>query len=234
MTDDISEHYAELLGAVESPKDERDYRFSTLLTPEQQEVVLPSSWVAPPIPPNLKQKGGTCVGFSSTAMRLSAQKRDLGAWLPLDPYNLYKEAKKRDGLPPGVEGSTVRASMRALREYGQLLVGNRGNPVKNRVASYYAVARDYDELRRAIKFYGGVVIATPWYAEWLKPGRNGVLPEPRNQIGGHAIYALGWGERGLLLRNSWGREWGITGNCFLPAEYVPDIWEAWRTIDQKG
>lgn len=226
--------YAALLGAIPSPADDRDYQFSALLTPDQQAAILPSAWSAPPIPPNLTQTGGTCVGFSTTAMRLSAQKRDLGVWLDLDPYDMYRRAKKYDGLPPGTEGSTVRAAMVALKKEGQS-AGPGTLPAKNRVSAYYAVARDYDSIKRAIKAYGGIVIATPWYESWFKPGRNGVLRAPDTQAGGHAIYAIGWDDRrGLLLRNSWSRGWGITGNCFLPAEYVPDIWEAWKSIDLPG
>ena len=110
----------QLLGAYPSPKDPRDYPLLAELTPDQREMALPESFTAWPIPAVLKQRGGTCVGFSSTYMRLAQQRRDLGVWLHLDPYDLYREARKRDGLNDALgEGSTVRGAMRALKEYGQ-------------------------------------------------------------------------------------------------------------------
>jgi len=51
--------------------------------------------------------------------------------------------------------------------------------------------------------------------------------------GGHAILVIGWESRGFILRNSWGADWGLNGNCILPWAYVgfPRAYEAWKTVD---
>lgn len=224
--------YESLLGAYPSPKDARDYSLLAQLTPDQREAPLPESFTAWPIPLVLQQKGGTCVGFSGTYMRLAQQRRDLGVWLHLDPYDLYNEARKRDGLNDSLgEGSTVRGAMKALRAVGQKTTDGAAAPWKNKIANYYAVEPTYDALRRAIYSFGGIVIATPWYNSWFKPGPKGILPKPDREEGGHAIYAIGYDPRGIKLLNSWSRAWGSNGTCFLPPQYVPEIWEAWKALD---
>lgn len=73
------------------------------------------------------------------------------------------------------------------------------------------------------------------------PAATGKIPLPnanREQLlGGHEVLAFGYddtisnldGSRGaVLVRNSWGSEWGHAGNFYLPytyfADYVEDIW----------
>lgn len=230
--------YENMLGAVASPPDKRDFQISSILTPEQQAVTLPSRFSAQPVPPILNQgKTPMCVGYSSTGMRMQQQRKDLGAWLPLDPVWLYYECKKIDGYDG--DGSYVRAAMSVLKNKGQAVKQGAGLPAKNRITTYYAVGRTPNEIKRAVYTYGTVVLAMPWWESWFRPGSRGVLPRPDRQAGGHAIQCAGWDDnRGLLLSNSWGREWpgSINGNAFLPYAYVtPDtIWEAWRSVDTQG
>ncbi len=55
------------------------------------------------------------------------------------------------------------------------------------------------------------------------------FPSPRDRvIGGHAVVAVGYDEDmeiknskgALLIRNSWGSEWGIEGYGYLPYDYI--------------
>lgn len=237
-----------LLGAVQSPPDPKDYQFVSLLTPDQQAIVLPPRFRADPVPPRIAQVGGTCTAASSTYMRLHQQKKDLGAWLKLDYQWLYREEKKIDGIPG--EGSTLRAAMRVLRGKGQaLLIPGGGEPAKNRISTYYAIPASAEALKRAIFTYGGIVMAGPWAETDFHPEANGVLKAPKKntpQAGGHAFYALGYddgrqcddGTRGAVLcLNTWPLPWGYngTGVFFYPYSRVSDpdwgIWEAWKAID---
>lgn len=232
---------ASLLGAEQSPPDQRDYQFVSLLTPDQQAVVLPSRYRADPVPPRIAQVGGTCTGASSTYMRLYQQRKDLGAWLKLDYLWLYTQQKAIDGIPG--EGSTLRASMQILRHKGQALTINGGGvPAKNKIATYYAIPPDVEALKRAIYTYGGIVVAGPWAESDFYPEANGVLAKPKaqtKQAGGHAFYVLGWDDvrKAFLCLNTWPLPWGYqgTGVFFYPYERVNDpkwgLWESWKAID---
>lgn len=66
---------------------------------------------------------------------------------------------------------------------------------------------------------------------------TGILPMPQvseNQIGGHAVVAVGFDQtkRAILCRNSWGDGWGIEGYFWMPYEYIsnPDLAEDRWTI----
>jgi hypothetical protein len=50
-------------------------------------------------------------------------------------------------------------------------------------------------------------------------------------VGYHAMLAIGWTTKGLILINSWGEEWGKNGMAVLPYEYP--IEEAWADVDNK-
>jgi hypothetical protein len=71
-----------------------------------------------------------------------------------------------------------------------------------------------------------------WFRSWFRPTSDGILPTPDVRIGGHAIVCYGWDNRGLRLRNSWGADWGVAGDCFMPAADLHHVVGAWKTADQ--
>ena len=49
------------------------------------------------------------------------------------------------------------------------------------------------------------------------------MPQPdEQQLGGHAVMAVGYDEEKemLLVRNSWGKEWGDKGHFWMPYDYI--------------
>ena len=51
------------------------------------------------------------------------------------------------------------------------------------------------------------------------------LPKPNEkQLGGHAVMAVGYDDsaKRALVRNSWGRSWGIKGYFTMPYDYISD------------
>jgi len=51
------------------------------------------------------------------------------------------------------------------------------------------------------------------------------LPEPsEKQMGGHAVMAVGYDDSAerVLVRNSWGTDWGIKGYFTMPYDYISD------------
>lgn len=222
--------YAALLGAVPSPFDGRDKQISELGLSESEEY--PASFAAQPVPPVLHQQGGTCVGHGCTTMRAQQERKQQGKWFDLDPYALYDECKKIDGIAG--EGTYVRVAMSVLKNRGQ---PERGKNIwePHRIKAYYAVPRNERDIKNAIYSLGALVVAGPWYESWFKPTKaNGwLLPAPDRVAGGHAYALTGWNDLrgGFLLQNSWGREWASTGRAFLPYKYISRLWEAWKAID---
>jgi C1A family cysteine protease len=54
---------------------------------------------------------------------------------------------------------------------------------------------------------------------------SGIVPMPKNGekiLGGHAVLAVGYDDskKALIVRNSWGSEWGINGYFYLPYGFI--------------
>jgi C1A family cysteine protease len=81
-----------------------------------------------------------------------------------------------------------------------------------------------DELARFHPVILVVEVTEPFYI----PDGEGVVavPDVRAMAGGyHAVTCVGAADhalhgRLLLIKNSWGSEWGLGGYCWLPIEYL--------------
>lgn len=223
MTDDLATYG---LGALPDPPDERDYPVSALYAAEGIEVsvVLPASYAAPGMPPVLDQHATPmCVAYSSSAMKAWQDRRDQERLFDFDEPRFFRE------IGGTANGAYVRDAMARMRAVGYPVVGS-GDAGHHRIAAYYAVPRDVAAIKAAIHDLGPIVISTPWYQSWFRTAA-GVLPMPDTVVGGHAIVAYGWDQRGLRLRNSWGADWGIGGDCWMPDDLVPKINGAWKAVD---
>jgi len=224
------DYTTDLLGAVPSPVDTRDYPLTAeVIGPP---VGLPHEYLPNPVPPVLQQIGGSCVGFSTTTMRMQQEQAEDGKWLNLDAMWLYNRCKERDGIP-NTPGTYVRVAMGVLRSSGQPVIG-KGEADHHKIKAYYAIpAKTYD-IKQAILALGTIVVAGPWYESWFRPlqAAGWILPTPTKLAGGHAYSIVGWKDtHGFLVQNTWGRDWASTGRAYLPYQYVNRLWEAWKAID---
>lgn len=65
--------------------------------------------------------------------------------------------------------------------------------------------------------------------------QTGVVPMPKKEeimIGGHAVMAVGHNQadKRFLVRNSWGRQWGMGGYFTMPFEYIEKLAADFWTI----
>lgn len=75
-------------------------------------------------------------------------------------------------------------------------------------------------------FLFGVMLYESFETDAVK--KSGVMPVPDKQhdkaIGGHAVMAVGYDDRrkAVLVRNSWGPDWGIKGYFWMPYNVITD------------
>ena len=85
----------------------------------------------------------------------------------------------------------------------------------------------YDEITTALARARPVVLGLRITDAFFHPASDGLVSfvTPDIERGGHAVLAVGHGktpadEPALLIRNSWGQEWGLDGYAWLPRSYV--------------
>lgn len=103
----------------------------------------------------------------------------------------------------------------------------------HRVSSYHPVADGDIATMKSVLAQGKLVgFGFQVYASFLSAevARTGKVPMPHPSEmpqGGHAVALAGYDEarQAFLVRNSWGRDWGLNGYCWMPYAYVgkPDL-----------
>ena len=111
--------------------------------------------------------------------------------------------------------------------------------VKDRALHYSRVARDIDHLKVCLAsgypFVFGFIAHES--IETRDVAKTGAIPLPKAhepKLGGHVVVAVGYDDakRQILIRNSWGPEWGNGGYGTMPYDYVlnPELASDFWTI----
>lgn len=135
----------------------------------------------------------------------------------LTPETIYRRAQEIDPWPgsellaPFYEGTSGTACAQAAKEFG-LITG------------YDWEFSDIEVAERAI-FTGPLIFGIDWLAGMMLDGaprkrwEDAVVINSGPRIGGHLIAAIGFDKRRVgaewELLNSWGRDWGLDGRCFI-------------------
>lgn len=179
---------------------------------------------------------GTCVAFALTALHTSAMAlEDKG--LALSEEYLFWAAKKRDGHPG--DGTTFPAAVRGLSEDGQCEADHwpyddatshdESGYSPSAAATADAQSRTADgrnhyvavgEVREALMGGSLIAIAIPVWPDFDAADGSGVASLPPNidQLPlEHAVVIAGHDrtQSAVLIRNSWGREWGDNGYAWF-------------------
>ena len=192
---------------------------------------------------------GSCTGFSIKAARELMLNRDgKPAFAPLSPLFIYYYERKQEGTIDEDAGAMITTGMEVLKKIGVSREDlwsyderNDNNPVTKEKFQLppsreaYADARKYRvgqirpletlrEIRYELARRNPVVFGIEVY-EAFYDTQNGRLPKPNpneESQGGHAVVAVGYDDREkmLIVKNSWGGDWGDQGYFYLPYDYV--------------
>lgn len=217
----------ERMAAKPDAEDPRDIVYSptTLDVPER---VLPD-----PAFIEILEQGQTSasVGFALAAV-LNYLRAERGERERLSPFFLYENAKRYDEWAGQEhEGSSLRGALRGLTRLGaalerdapsdptqrvELTKDAEARALANRPASYERVERNIEHLKAAVHDLHAVLVAAALHNVWDRP-QNGEIPyqpavkgrrRTRIEIGAHAFAVIGYTERGFIVQNSWGQQWG--------------------------
>lgn len=153
---------------------------------------------------NLDQgQDGACVGFSM-CHELAARPKEVSNVTYNAGMYVYNKAKTMDQWPgENYEGTSVLAGAKALTADGYF--------------KEYRWAFGLQDLIMAVGHQGPAVIGINWYDSMFYPDAKGVVKVSGNIAGGHAILVNGVNikKQQFKLHNSWGKEWGIDGECYI-------------------
>ena len=206
---------------------------------------------------NLTVVDANASGRSRTRKRLTATERVSASML----YEMARRFDEWDG--ENYSGTSLRGAMKAWSRVGAASehawpVGARNRAWTDARASdarrrplgaYYRIADgNPTDLQCALAEAGAIAVSLwvhdGWRQDQLVRRRGDALPHIQFRDSGRALHAVaivGYTPDGLIVQNSWGRQWGTSGFALLPWE---DWWanrqDAWvgrtapQTNDEKG
>lgn len=230
-----------LFSNLVSPFDIRDFKVA--VTNKE----FPKTFALPNV--SVKDQGGTgsCVAHACSSVVEYHNKRQKGSNTIFSTEFIY--GYRPAGYYVG-EGMYIRNALKTLREVGDCplskLRGNNKCPEAMKAVeakldelkdlayphriSTYARVYTVDEIKQALMDFGYVVVSMAWHKDYKL--KNGVYTfENVNSISGyHCVVVYGWDERGWLVHNSWGHNWGQKGKFVVP---FSQKWiEAWAVTDE--
>lgn len=146
---------------------------------------------------------GACVGFA-WAHELAAKPFIIKNVTNKTGHDIYKAAQKLDQWPgENYEGTSVLAGAKAVKNLHAI--------------EEYRWAFGLDDVLQTLAYYGPVVLGVNWFEGMYSPDTHGFIHVTGRKVGGHAILARGINvkEKYIRLHNSWGKKWGMDGDCFL-------------------
>ncbi len=234
------------LGLIPSPADERDYRYSDY-GPVFTE--LPEEYAVPGIA-GVDDQGsvGACVACSLGQIKDWQEQQELKSPIRVSRQFIYSCRKPWENQTPGLG---PRATLKRLQEWGACLeevwpglveYGQETWPAdretliaaaKPRIIETYVRIESafIQNLKSAIYTLGPALYCIAVHDNF-RPDSQGCIPLPEGALRGyHGMFVLGWKPGYWLVQNSWGRDWGLEGRCFIPWEF-PAL-EIWAITDAK-
>lgn len=244
------------LGMIPSKYDNRDYRLSKFMAVAQER---PPYFILAHLPDIYNQGNiGQCVAFATSELQESNQYRETGQRVRLSNSWIYgnrdvdcdylgegmepREALKhlcQDGVPPYDYMPGIFNYPYCFTEVKRLKSSllEKANPQK--ALSYVRLLSDA-EIQSALMNWGPVIMCIQVFGSFDRTGSNGIVaavPNGDTSRGGHAMLCVGWkqinGKPYWIVHNSWGKDWGDEGVCYIPFGYdgIKIGGECWGVTD---
>lgn len=181
-----------------------------------------------------QEKEGACTGFALASAitlmnRQRYKKKDVEAIAPLaSPRMLYEMAKINDPWPGSdYEGSTIRAALKGFYHNGVcredlapykdgeknwfLNIDQAKDARSTGLGAYYRLRPEIIDYHAALNETRVIYVSARIHRGWQKPktdSTKGDIKPSHINMGGHAFIIVGYDDKGFLIQNSWGEDWG--------------------------
>jgi C1A family cysteine protease len=109
--------------------------------------------------------------------------------------------------------------------------------LKYKALTYQRINHDLMQMKGCLAEGFPFIYGITVYSSFPMYGKTGAIPMPHKSDkveGGHAMLAVGYDDakRVFIVRNSWGKEWGMNGYGTIPYEYLlnPNLGDDYWTI----
>ena len=201
------------------------------------------------IEPRDQGSEGACSGFSTAAFRelLWATKNGMHLADRLSPAYLYARTRIAEMTWPRDCGGSIADEFAVLQAFGvppeqdmrfTMDPAEEIPEIADAAAAEYRIGEpctvdmDNDLAARRVLAAGlPIALGFAVYESFENVGKDGMLFMPDKSreafLGGHAVLAVGYdtNRRRWKILNSWGKNWGEGGFCFMPWGYP--LWEGW-------
>lgn len=167
---------------------------------------------------------GACVGFGCAHELIAEPVEAHGIDDAYAREQIYWHAQQIDewpggsypGAEPQYEGTSVLSGIKVCKKLGWI--------------DTYRWAFGLQDLILGVGYCGPAVLGLPWYEGMMKTDREGYIHRSGKQSGGHCILCRGVEpeRKRFKLRNSWGRNWGMDGDCWISFEDLE------RLLNERG
>lgn len=235
------------LGLLPDKEDNRDI----LMAPLMPEVTLPVKRDCREFMGPVRNQGteGVCGGFAAAGMKEWQEWAEYLAFIQLSPRYIYERSREIE--PIRGEGTTLRALMKALHQYGisretlwPYKAQQRGIPAPGadkdaqgyRIKAY-AKLYTINDILQSLMINGPGCLGLYITPEWDNVPLSGIIKTPTHNSprrGGHAVCYCGFDRRKelILIKNSWDLGWANSGYAWISFGLVESqLISAWSATD---
>ncbi|HNF24755.1 MAG TPA: C1 family peptidase, partial [Leptospiraceae bacterium] len=178
---------------------------------------------------------------------------------------IYYNARAKTGDPIEDQGSVIQYAVESLQKLGacpeKLWTFDKAHVNKKpdkkayeaaqkfKIKDKQSVPTDLQTMKEVLALGHPIIFGTQLFASFDECEENGgfvPMPSPketgRESHGGHAMLIVGYSDpdKVFIVRNSWGKEWGDKGYCYMPYNYLAnekltgDCWSLISTAGEKA